>query len=151
MLTRYNRLSPFREMRRMMDLMDRSFLPFDDEDSIASNPLALDITSDDNNLIVKAALPGMEEGDIDVQVQHGVLTISAEKRTESEETNKQYYRREMRYGRFERSVRLPEDVDTEKAEADLANGILTISLPKAKAGTMQQIAVKAKKLIKGKD
>jgi HSP20 family protein len=129
--------------------MDRSFLPFDDDEASTPNSLALDITSDDNNLIIKAALPGVTESDINVQVQHGVLTITAEKHSDTEDKDKNYYRREMHYGRFERSVRLPEEVATDKADAELANGILTISLPKSKPNTMQQIAVKAKKMIKG--
>jgi len=148
MLMRYDRFDPFREMRRMMEQIERELLPF--EGDVEVSPLALDISSDDKNLIVRTAVPGVKEEDINISVHDGVLTVSAESHFERDEQKENWHRRELRYGKFSRAVRLPEDVDFEKAEAELENGMLTIKLPKSEPTPVQKIAVKAKKLIEGK-
>jgi len=148
MLMRYDRFDPFREMRRMMEQIERELLPF--EGDVEVSPLALDISSDDKNLIVRTAVPGIKEEDINISVHDGVLTVSAESHFERDEQKENWHRRELRYGKFSRAVRLPEDVDFEKAEAELENGMLTIKLPKSEPTPVQKIAVKAKKLIEGK-
>lgn len=145
MLVRY---SPFREMRRMMDMIERDLLPFDNE--AEQNPLALDVSSDEKQVTVRTAIPGVKEDDINIEVKDGMLTISAESRHEQEDKQENWHRRELRYGRFTRSVRLPDDVDFDKANAELENGMLTIKLPKTQPGPVQKIAVKAKKMIEGK-
>jgi len=148
MLMRYDRFDPFREMRRMMEQIERELLPF--EGDVEVSPLALDISSDDKNLIVRTAVPGVKEEDINISVHDGVLTVSAESHFERDEQKENWHRRELRYGKFSRAVRLPEDVNFEKAEAELENGMLTIKLPKSEPTPVQKIAVKAKKLIEGK-
>jgi len=148
MLMRYDRFDPFREMRRMMEQIERELLPF--EGDVEVSPLALDISSDDKNLIVRTAVPGIKEEDINISVHDGVLTVSAESHFERDEQKENWHRRELRYGKFSRAVRLPEDVNFEKAEAELENGMLTIKLPKSEPTPVQKIAVKAKKLIEGK-
>ena len=148
MLMRYDRFDPFREMRRMMEQIERELLPF--EGDVEVSPLALDISSDDKNLIVRTAIPGVKEEDINISVHDGVLTVSAESHFERDEQKENWHRRELRYGKFSRAVRLPEDVNFEKAEAELENGMLTIKLPKSEPTPVQKIAVKAKKLIEGK-
>lgn len=147
MLMRNDRYNPFREMRRMMDMLERDLLPFDS--TAESTPLALDVSSDDKTVTIRTAVPGVKEDDINIEVREGVLTISAETRSEVEDKHENWHRRELRYGKFSRSVRLPEDVDFDRADAALENGMLTISLPRTKPGPVQKIAVKARKLLEG--
>lgn len=147
----YRENDPFREMTRMFDSMrewmDRAFLtPWQVPSGPAS--LAVDLTEDEKNVIVKTAIPGVREEDIDVNVQGDTLTISAESRNEREEQREGWHLRELRYGKFARTVRLPAEVDANKAEAALENGILTITLPKSRPSPVHKIAVKASKLLK---
>lgn len=77
-----------------------------------------------------ASLPGMEEKDIDLSIEDGLLTISGEKKAETEEKDKGYYLKECSYGTFSRSVRLPDNIADDKIEAKFKKGVLTIDLPK---------------------
>lgn len=145
---RYDRYNPFREMRRMMELMERDLLtPFRDEVEEEVSPLALDVTSDEKNVIIRTAVPGVKEEDINIEVKDGILTIDAESRYEHEDKDQNWHRRELRYGKFSRSVRLPEDVKFDQANAELEDGILTITIPKTEPTPVQKIAVKARKLL----
>ena len=72
----------------------------------------------------------MEEKDIDLSIEDGLLTISGEKKTETEEEDKGYYLKECSYGTFSRSVRLPDNIADDKIEAKFKKGVLTIDLPK---------------------
>jgi HSP20 family protein len=148
MLMRNNRYNPFREMQRMMDMLERDLVPFPDEADTTS-PLALDVSSDEKSVKVRAAIPGVKQDDISIEVKDGVLTISGESRYENEEKQENWHRRELRYGKYSRAVRLPEDVNFEKAQAELENGILTVTLPRVEPTPVQKIAVKARNLIEG--
>jgi HSP20 family protein len=150
-----NPYDPFYEvdqlLNRMHSVMDTALIPFDRDfvHDHNANPLALDMTSDEHHVIIRTALPGFKEDEINVSVQGNVLTISAESKTEHEDKQASWHIREMRYGKFARSVMLPEEVITDKADASLENGILTVKLPKQKANPIQQIAVKARNLLRG--
>lgn len=155
-LIRRDMYDPFEElnhsMNRMLSQM-RSFMDMPYQDNLIqrqdANILAIDMTSDDKHVIVRTALPGFNEDEINVDVQGNVLTISAESKIEREDQQANWHIREMRYGKFARSVMLPEEVVTDKADASLENGILTIKLPKRRPNAVQRIAVKAKNLLKG--
>lgn len=90
----------------------------------------VDVTETDNEIQVSAELPGIDPQHVDVSVSHDVLTISGEKREEREEKEKNYYRTERSYGSFRRSVQLPMEVDTNRADATFKNGLLTVTIPK---------------------
>jgi len=152
-LTRYNGVDPFREMRQAMNAFwNRDLAPFDELDGLLDPArMAVDVTSNDKQVIVRAELPGVKESDIDVKVEAGVLTITAETKYEHEDKDETYHRREMRYGKIQRSVALPDEVNADKAEATLDNGVLTISLPRLHEGRAKQIAVKARDLLKGRN
>ena len=151
----YREYSPFSEMSRMLDgmrdLMNRSLasdaLWQDQPDYIYR--LALDITQDDDSVTVQATVPGMSEDNIDIAYNEGVLTISAESQNQRDEQESGWHMRELRYGRFARAVRLPAEVDIDRASAELENGILTITLPKVQPAPAHKIAVRAKKLLTG--
>lgn len=154
-LMRRDQYDPFSNMRRMMDRMRSSLglslLPFDEEwpQFPDTDLLAVDMTSDEDNVIVRTALPGVNEDDINIDVRGNVLTISAETKSETEDNDQNWHVREMRYGKVHRSVTLPDEVDIDKANAELENGILKIELPKKESSPAHKIAVKAKKLLKG--
>ncbi len=106
---------------------------------------AMDVQDTEKELVIKAELPGVQEKDIDVSVENSVLTVKGEKRSEKEEKGKDFYRKECSCGSFLRSVQLPCEVDRDKVEATLKNGVLNIRLPKTVEAQKQarKIAVKA--------
>lgn len=140
-----------RMIERMWSAMNSALAPFNGDliQRSDANRLAIDMTSDDKNIIVRTALPGFKENEVNVEISGNMLTISAEQKMEREDQQANWYIREMRYGSFARSVLLPEEVATDKAEASLESGILTVKLPKQKPSPVQRIAVKARKLLKG--
>ncbi|MFQ3645660.1 MAG: Hsp20/alpha crystallin family protein [Anaerolineae bacterium] len=150
---------PFYSMNRMMSrmfdqmrtMMDEMLLPLDGElsSTVTTNPLAIDLSTDDTHVTVRTAVPGFKEDDIHIDVRGNVLTISAESKVEREDNQSNWHIRELRYGKFARSVQLPEEVIADKAEATLENGILTVKLPKHQPSPVQRIMVKARNLLKG--
>lgn len=80
---------------------------------------------------VTAVLPGVEEKDVEVTIDQGLLTIKGEKKEEKEEKNKNYHRVERLYGSFQRSFTLPKEIEEEKVEANFKNGVLSVKLPKS--------------------
>jgi HSP20 family protein len=90
---------------------------------------AVDLAEDEKAYRITAELPGIAEKDIELTLANGVLTLKGEKR-EERETDKDYHVSERRYGSFQRSFRLPEDVDPERIEAGCKDGVLTVTLPK---------------------
>ena len=103
----------------------------------------VDITEDKDAITVKAELPGVEEKDISVSIQDGMLMIKGEKQSEKEEKDKRYHRVERTYGAFSRAMRLPAAVDGGKATAEFKNGVVTIKLPKAPEAKGTSIPVQA--------
>lgn len=145
---RYNRLSEFdRMMNRMWSMLDDSTLGEWEGQHNDARPLAVDVKSSENEVIVRAALPGVNEDEIDINVEGNVLTISAETQSEHEDKQENWHVREMSYGKFARSIALPEDVLTDEAEASLENGILTVTLPKKEPNPARKIAVKGRQTI----
>ena len=90
----------------------------------------LDISETSDEIRVDAEVPGMDEKDIDVQLADNVLTISGEKKSETEEKKKDYYRIERSYGSFHRSVPIYAEVDPNKVKASLKKGVLSVVLSK---------------------
>ena len=97
-----------------------------------------------DNFVVRAELPGMKKEELDISVLGDTLTIKGERKTESEVKEEDYYRCELCYGKFSRSVALPTAVEAGKVEANYENGILEITLPKAKEAKPKKIDVKVK-------
>jgi HSP20 family protein len=105
----------------------------------------LDMRETPETVEVTAELPGMTTADIDLTVQDNYLVLRGEKKTEHDETKGNFHRVERTYGRFERAVPLPAEVDVEKTNADFKNGVLTVTLPKSKKAkeAQKKIAIKA--------
>ena len=111
-------------------LFDAFMSPLDTTESRDVVMPKLDVAELKDKYEIKAELPGMDEKDIELSVEDGLLTISGEKKSEAEEKDKGYYLRECSYGSFSRSVRLPDNIADEKIEAKFKKGVLTIDLPK---------------------
>lgn len=95
-----------------------------------------------NELVVVVQLPGVVKEDVKVNLNDGVLTISAERKQPELKKNEQWIRNEINYGKFERSINLPYAVDTDKVSASHENGILRIELPKHENAKPKQIAIR---------
>jgi HSP20 family protein len=103
----------------------------------------LEVFERENEYLVTAELPGLEEKDFQLEVHGNVLTIRGEKRSENAGEEKGLHFSERVYGEFRRSVELPVEVSSEKASASFKNGVLSITLPKAEAAKVRHIPVNA--------
>jgi HSP20 family protein len=109
--------------------------------------LAVDIVEHDDEFIVKTAIPGIKEEDVEIGFTNGMLMIKAESKDEFDKEDENYHVHELHWGKFSRSVRLPSEVNVDKAEATVTNGILEVKLPKTKPSPVHRIAVKTKELL----
>jgi HSP20 family protein len=105
---------------------------------------AVDIYETENELVLKADLPDVEQKDIDVRVENQTLTIAGERKFERKEDNKGFHRIERSYGNFVRSFAVPNSFDTEHIGAQYHNGVLSVTLPKKEAAKPRQIKVEVK-------
>src|SRR5215204_6921928 len=94
---------------------------------------AIDVVQEDEDLVVRAELPGVKLEDVEMTVHHGVLTISGKREEEREEERGGYLVRERRSGSFRRSLQLPQDVDENDINARFENGVLEVTIPGAAA------------------
>lgn len=131
-------LSPFFTLRREMDrLFDDAFQGFG-LSSFGQSGLKwpqVEVADRDKEVRVIAELPGLEEKDVELRVEDNVLILRGEKRTEFDDADRQYSERS--YGRFERHLALPAEVDEDGASATFRNGVLTVTLPKTERARQQ--------------
>ena len=148
------RWEPFREMMSLRQAMDRLF-----EDSFVRLPhltgngageLPIDMYQDKNNLVVKAALPGVKPEEVEVTIDGDILTIKGEHAEEKETKENDYLYRERYQGTFSRAVTIPVKVKGDKAEATFEEGVLTLTIPKADEIKPKQIKVKPKATVEKK-
>ena len=142
------RWEPAREMMTLREAMDRLF------DDAFTRPLSLsasawsipavDMYQTENEVVVKAALPGIKADEVQINVTGELLTLKGEVKQENETKEKAYHIREQRWGSFERSLGLPTQVVADKAKAEFENGVLTIRLPKAEEVNPKSITIKTK-------
>jgi HSP20 family protein len=147
-MSNLTRWEPAREMMTLREAMDRLFDDaFTRPLGFAQNPgmPAIDMYQTDNEVVVKASIPGFKAEDVQINVTGDVLTLRGETREESETGEKSWQMRERRWGSFERSVMLPTDVTADNAQAEFEDGVLTITLPKAEQSRPKTISVKPRK------
>src|SRR5512136_3061603 len=131
------RWSPARDMVSLREAMDRlfeeSFLRPDlfGAGETPASALPLDMFETENDVVVKASVPGVKPEDIDVTVTGDLLTIKGEFKLEENVEKENFIRRERRYGSFSRSLALPTAVNVDKATAEFENGVLKLKLPKS--------------------
>lgn len=116
--------------REINDLFDGYYRGFGGLGRRFATAPGFEVSETDDEIRIKAELPGMDENDIEVSLDENVLTIHAERKDEHEEKKRSYQVSEMSYGRFQRSVPLQAAVDREKAKAKFKRGVLTLTLPK---------------------
>ena len=103
---------------------------------------AIDVMMNDEELVITVDLPGVDKKDIHTNVNNNHLTITAKRESTEKQENDRYFLMERESGEFERTVRLPNTVDSSKAKAKFNNGVLTISLPKSEAALKTEIEIK---------
>lgn len=146
-MTTLTRWGPFTEMSPAHEMMSRFF----DEGfrparaQSYTRPLAMDMYEAENEIVVKAALPGYSEKDVEVTLENGTLTIRAHHTdVEAADGNVQWMHRELWSGDSGRTVVLPGGLQGEKSTAVYADGVLTLHIPKAEAAKPKQIKINAK-------
>ena len=141
------RWEPAREMMTLREAMDHLF------DDAFTRPLtlrdgwsvpAIDMYQTDDEIVVKASLPGIKADQVQINITGEVLTLKGETKHEEEKKDKAWHIREQRWGAFERAIALPTEVVSDKAKAEFENGVLTITLPKAEEVKPKIINIKAK-------
>ncbi len=140
-------LSLHREMNRLFDDVFKTFdgrlPPIGSFLSISAAWPNVEISETEKEARVTAEIPGLEDKDVEILLQDGVLTLKGEKRSETEDSGRQFS--ERFYGRFERRIPLGAEVEEDKIEACFRNGVLSVTLPKSEKAQSQvkRIAIKA--------
>lgn len=131
------RWDPARELDTLQSDMNRLFDGFFGrrEPARTANGLqrwvpAMDLVETDEHLVLRADLPGLERDDVEIEVKDGVLTVSGERKAEHEDKGEGYHRVERSFGRFSRSLGLPQGVDASQVEASFERGVLAVKVPK---------------------
>lgn len=105
---------------------------------------AVDVYEKDNQVVVETPLPGIDAQNLKISIENDVLSIEGSSEKKSEIDEKNYYRKEVRYGSFHRAVALPCSVDGDKADADYKDGMLRVTIPKAAVAQKKTIKVSTK-------
>ena len=140
-MTMITRIDPLRELANLFEnfaegpttgkaqLMAGTFVP------------PVDVYEDEHKLVLKLEIPGVNEEELDIRMENNLLLVKGERKFEKEEKEENFHRIERRYGSFERSFRLPNTVDGDKAEGNYDKGILTIALVKRPEAKPKQIKI----------
>jgi HSP20 family protein len=104
---------------------------------------AMDLVETDDNLVLRADLPGLSRDDVEIEIKDGVLTVSGERKAEHEEKSEGFYRVERTFGRFSRSLSLPEGIDADRVVADFEDGVLEVRIPKPEARKPHRVEIGA--------
>lgn len=148
--TRFEEWNPFLVLRSETDkVFDNFFRGFEVEPfgkAPGTFQPKVNVADDEKEITISVEIPGMDEKDIELSLTKDTLTIKGEKKEEKEEKGKNYHRMERSYGSFSRTLPLPVEINTDKAEAAYKKGILTIVLPKTEKAVKEtkKIPIKAK-------
>lgn len=147
LLTGFERWDPFEELSLLRNRMDRiwSRMTAENEPALANWSPTCDVVETKDDIVIKAELPGINEKDVNVEIEGGVLTLKGERKTETETKENDYRRVERSYGSFLRSFTLPPNVAADKIFASFANGLLEVHLPKSESAKPRLIKVDVKK------
>ena len=141
-ISRYGRFGSFAALQNEVNrLFENVTQGHQDEASLATWAPAVDIYETENELVIKADLPDVNEKDLDIRVENNMLTVRGERKFEQKVKEENYLRIERSYGSFSRSFSLPNTVNTETIKAEYKNGALTIELPKRAEAKPRQVKV----------
>lgn len=132
---------PFADLNRVQREFEKSY--FGPRTRSADFAPSVDVHEDSEQLVLRAELPGVKREDIEVSIDANVLTLKGERKLEKEEQGRRYHRIERSYGTFVRQFQLPSNVDSGKIDAQLSDGVLTISLNKKQELKPRKIDVKS--------
>ena len=153
-ITRWDPFAEIAGLRRTMDSLFDDVRPWRFAPAVsngaAESYFPVDLFETNDDVVVKASLPGVKPEDIDVSVTGQLLTLKGESKAETESQEQNYYRRERRHGTFVRQFTLPVEVDSEKAQASFEHGVLELKLPKAEAMKPKSIKINTKPLIEAR-
>ena len=141
------RWEPVRELNTLQSEMNRLFntifdTPVPNETAGVRRWIpAMDLVETDNDFVLRADLPGVAEGDVNIELEDNVLTVSGERKSEHEERKEGYYRVERASGSFSRSLTLPEGVDADAIKASFEKGVLEIRIPKPEERKPRKVAI----------
>lgn len=142
----WNVRSPFEQLDQIRRQMDRLYGDIGrgaQQGGVAGVFPLINLSEDKDKYYIRAELPGIKADELEIQAIPNQLSISGERKIASEAETVKYHRREREAGKFSRVIGLPTDIDTDKVEAELANGVLTVSVPKAAASKPKQISIKS--------
>jgi len=145
------RWEPFRDLLATQKEFDRlfreAFSPMFGEQDLSTRTWApaVDIFENENNLVMKADLPGIDPKDVEIKVEDGTLYLKGERKFEKETKEENYHRVERSYGAFSRSFSLPTSVDSEKVAAEYKDGQLILTLPKREEAKPKTIKINVSK------
>lgn len=149
------RWDPVREMDSLQSDMNRVFDRFFDAKSTSGNGAArrwipsMDLVESEEELILRADLPGMTRDDVNIEIKDGVLTISGERRAEHQDRAEGFHRVERAFGSFSRSLSLPDGIDAGKVEADFKDGVLEVRVPKPEQSQPTRVQIGSGSSVEG--
>ncbi len=142
------RWEPVRELNTIQTEMNRLFNTFFDTPAGGHGLSAhrrwvpaMDLLETDESFVLRADLPGLSEGDVNIELEDNVLTVSGERKGEHEERKEGYYRVERSFGRFSRSLTLPDGVDADAVRANFEDGVLEVRIPKPEARKPRKVSI----------
>ncbi len=138
--------SPFQDMAVLQNRLNSIFHDFnrtDSDESLGSGSFvpAVDIMEDNQHIVLKLEVPGIQQQDLNLNIENNTLTVKGERKFESTEKEENYHRIERRFGSFTRSFTLPQTVDTEAVKASYDAGVLTISIAKKAEAKPRQVKI----------
>lgn len=133
------RIDPFREFKKLDEVISRAWQGDGDGHFERRWAIPVDLTQDGDDVVLRATVPGVAPEDIDVTIEDGVLTISAETPQNGDDS---YIIRERRVGKLYRALRLPNTLDVGKAETEYRHGVLTLTFPKVEAVKARRLEIK---------
>jgi len=140
-ITSWGRVPTFNTLQEQMNKLFENSFQNQGENAITGWAPSVDIYETENELVLKADLPGVNEKDIDVRVENNTLTVRGERQFEKTVKEDNYLRVERNYGAFSRTFGLPNTVNMEAVSAEYKNGVLTVQLPKRAESKPKQVKV----------
>ena len=142
-MTTMTRWQPFGEFADLHERLDRLFERMTNGEGQPALP-AVDVIRRDEEIVIRADMPGIKPDEVKIEVEDDVLTVSGEHQEEKEEKKDNFLRRERSYGSFSRSLSLPPGVDAEAIEANSKDGMLEVTVPLPKEKQKKAVEIKPK-------
>ena len=145
------RWDPYRDLVTLRDRMNRLFEdvsgPRSEERDVMASAWApsVDIYENENEVVLAAEIPGVDEKDVEIKVEDNNLTLRGERKFEKETKEENYHRIERSYGSFARSFALPNSIDADKVAAEYKDGLLTLTLPKREEAKPKTVRINVSK------